>query len=106
MDTDWFAVDGRGHVGVFLTGEPGHMPAVWNEQTYVGSLVRPLLASQGGAKAAGLDPERVEDDPWEAVPRLGLFVYDYPDDYGPLYRPYERRPEPTHPVHVDQLPPS
>jgi hypothetical protein len=105
MDTNWFAIDARGHVGVFTTGEPGHMPATWTEQTYVGELVGPVLASRGGAQAVGLDPERVEDEPWEAVPLLGVFVYDYPDDYGPLYLPYGRQPAPTRPIHVDQLPP-
>jgi hypothetical protein len=77
MDTDWFAVDANGNVGVFATGENGHAPAYLTEQTYV---------SNDEARAKG------------------YFLFEYREE-SELIDVYLRRLAPDRPAHVDQLPP-
>jgi hypothetical protein len=84
MDTAWYAVDQDGYVGIFLTGEEGHIPrGAANE--YDASL--PAL------------PDELRD---------GLFVFDYDEEYeGYAFwvLPYARTAVPARPLHIDQLPP-
>jgi hypothetical protein len=103
MDTAWFAVDRHGHVGVFATGEPGHMPAALPEETSVYDVVVPLLANLfPGQPRADVDDLAEEFDLASAC---GLFVYDYPDEYSLIGLLYRRERTPRLPLHIDQLPP-
>jgi hypothetical protein len=77
MDTDWFAADADGHVGVFATGENGHAPADLREQMYV-----------------SVEEARAQ----------GYFFFEYRED-SELIDVYDRRLVPDKPAHVDQLPP-
>jgi hypothetical protein len=71
MDTEWFAIDGHGHVGVFNTHETGELPVAhypaWDTQTnwidLLDEMVR--LAPQGTIRfvAEGVFDER--RDPYE-----------------------------------------
>jgi hypothetical protein len=96
MDTDWYAVDRHGHVGVFSTGENGHLPT----GAAGGGRLREELA-----RLLHLPPDAAWGDPEEVGPRLGVFFYDYGEGYGPL-GPYLRSVAPQQPLHVDQLPPA
>jgi hypothetical protein len=84
MDTAWYAVDRDGHVGIFVTGEEGHMPrGAANE--YDASL--PAL------------PDELQG---------GLFTFEYDVNYGEYgfwVQPYARTAVPERPLHIDQLPP-
>lgn len=74
MDTDWFAVDALGHVGVFESGEGGGVPhahfEAWEAQSSFDELLERLL---GEPARAGLrfddhelfEPDRRRDHPWD-----------------------------------------
>jgi hypothetical protein len=90
MDSTWFAVDGKGQVAVFETGENGPLPGCFSPQeVYAGE----VLGDVGGT---GLD---MAD---------GIYVFDYEDPEGAGCFPaglYIRTAQPRQPLHVDQLPP-
>lgn len=93
MDTYWFAIDKRGHVAAFETGECGYCPPDPND------LFEELhTLFLGPPDWEGWDPE-------EWARRMGFIFYSYVDDYEPLLRPYPRIVLPERPLHVDQLPP-
>jgi hypothetical protein len=94
MDTRWFAVDERGAVAVFYTGENGPLPFDGAEQRQawlaVYHALHPRRPLQGIAD-------------WYAS--RGVAHYDYSDSPDSLIRLYERTLEPAAPpLHLDQLP--
>ncbi|MFV8749051.1 hypothetical protein ACNOYE_00710 [Nannocystaceae bacterium ST9] len=75
MDTDWFAVDGLGHVGVFESGEGGGVPEAhyqgWENQSSFSELLELLLGEPASSGLRFDDHElfRPDDrrgDPWDA----------------------------------------
>lgn len=112
MDTEWFAVDGHGHVAVFRSGEVGAVPKVladfnWTEipESSPRSTVKrdPVGSSlPGPLTAAALVHDRFYD--WEDMARHGVFVYDHFSGTG-ICGPYGRRLIPKKPLHIDQLSP-
>ena len=120
QDTEWFAVDKDGHVGLFFTCEDGHLPrAVARIVTREGAirtqgqnnLLRKLwdLRQQSGTATAD-DPERYSDlDREDRASCLGLFYYKHSDvvlvgSDQILIGRYNRLLVPKEPIHVDQLP--
>jgi hypothetical protein len=106
MDTEWFAVDAKGHVGVFISGENGAVPRGCVQGNYLSELLDDLRG-QPAAEDANDDDVALDDDADldEGVWR-GLFVYEYADDYVlGVYMPYENTRKPAAALHVDQLPP-
>jgi hypothetical protein len=105
MDTTWYAVDGAGHVAVFLSGEQGPVPLGADPDKHLGWFLR-LLDNDGQ------EPEDEDDDidEWDAAEQdaagRGFFIFEYIDSFRPLYHPYTRTWEPGEPLHVDQLPPA
>jgi hypothetical protein len=99
QDTDWYAIDVRGHVALFKSGENGHVPEGVHDQAVLWELwdLCEPPASKDEAGERWLDPK-------ELAPRLGLFFYDYAEGYDPI-EPYHRMATPAAPLHVDQLPP-
>jgi hypothetical protein len=84
MDTAWYAVDRDGYVGVFVTGEEGHMPSG--------------AANDYDASLPALSDEL----------QGGLFTFEYDEDYSEYafwVQPYARTHVPAQPLHIDQLPP-
>jgi hypothetical protein len=78
MDTMWFAVDGAGEVGLFSSGENGHVP----EGVAVGTdeLVRELvLAAPGVVFANRFGPSLVPPSAsaWHATPQPGEHPFPY-----------------------------
>src|SRR5437660_377534 len=84
MDTEWFAVDARGHVAVFVTGENGMLPRGCGHTDDFSELIARL---RGRPVPEEEDDDSDYDDDIEAAARHGLFVYDYQDDLE-LYGPY------------------
>jgi hypothetical protein len=107
MDTTWFAVDGEGRVGMFKSYENGHVPQEAAEEE--GWLADLRVLGHGPAPEGGGRPDYlVRDDPeWAAS--LGLYLFEYDDDFDPEefdpITPYSRTVAPDAPLHVDQLPP-
>jgi hypothetical protein len=102
MDTEWFAVDAKGHVGLFQTGEGGMMPlGAGGGPGEVGQLAELL-------RGRPLSDEDFED--YDAVleeqARSGVFVFDYLEGWLELYYPYALQHRPEKPLHVDELPPA
>lgn len=93
MDTYWFAVDDRGQVAVFDTGEDGHAPEGVLEQDF--DFYRLVDLWHGEDQASSLE---------ENARKIGLYYYDYGDYSAPAI-PYARVAIPPVPLHVDQLPP-
>ncbi len=102
MDTEWYAMDARGCVAIFSSGENGTVP------------------HQAGPDVGGiwdlwclLEPsaDRDNEDQWSAVwadvagsaAKLGAFSYDYGLDFDPIGT-YRRECLPSRPLHIDQLP--
>jgi hypothetical protein len=110
MDTFWYAVDKEGHVGVFFTGENGHLPSVPAGPFQDTDLMEFVRQLRGGAPR-GDDEEEDEDEEfdWDAVvgeaAERGLFVYEYDEEELPVAAPYGIMAEPKAPLHADQLPP-
>jgi hypothetical protein len=103
MDTTWFALDGQGHVARFTSGENGHVPeAAPAEESLDPDPLEELWALRHGSDPSEGRPEYL-DEPKE-VTRLGLFYYDYNEEFDPIGT-YSRGPAPENPLHVDQLPP-
>jgi hypothetical protein len=100
QDTTWFAIDAKGQVGVFSSGENGPIPVGHFQE---GDLLEVLRRLHGQPTGKGQDPD------WDAVlqeaAERGLFVYEYIDEPFDLPAPYTRIFEPGAPLHVDQLPP-
>jgi len=74
MDTDWFAVDALGHVGVFESGEGGAVPGAhfeqWHSQSSQDELLELLLRepARSGVRFDDLglfEPDPREGDPWD-----------------------------------------
>jgi hypothetical protein len=99
QDICWFAVDEAGHVGIFDSGEDGHVPNLNVSEAW--DLVEELWRR--------LHPRgRRSPSPWEGdklSAHLGIFFYDYDDGYFDPISPYKRMGVPKTPLHVDQLPP-
>jgi hypothetical protein len=98
MDTLWFAVDAAGHVGVFDSDQPGHVPEGVEDATDV---IAELWQRRFGH----------DDIYWEGEDlsaKLGVFYFEYDEDFGSgLIAPYRRSAVPESPsLHVDQLPPA
>ena len=100
MDTQWYAVDAAGHVGVFDTGEDGHAPQGAENASLVYDLWQLLHPEATEEETDAI----VFGDTAAASARLGLFHYEYEWNYDPI-NAYERRGTPAAPLHVDQLPP-
>jgi hypothetical protein len=96
MDTTWYAVDSAGHIGVFETGENGHMPRTASTDQ---GLILALWDLQEGSEP---EEERTED----IARRLGCFFYDYGEDVPVAASLYHRTTVPETPVHVHELPPA
>jgi hypothetical protein len=101
MDLDWFAVDEAGHVGLFSTGEDGHAPEEVRDENILLALWN---LRHGGGAPDDEDSEFWELSADEIANRLGLFCYDYGEQFEQI-APYVRTARPKTPVHVDQLPP-
>jgi hypothetical protein len=87
MDTEWFAIDQNGFVGLFFTGEDGHIPSgAYFDMAGDGESLPPLPAEMQGA----------------------VFIYEFADQEAfcpEIVPPYERTRVPKQPLHIDQLPP-
>jgi hypothetical protein len=110
MDTHWFAVDGKGRIGLFFTGENGFLPVRAGEADSL-QLVA-LWQSAFDATPPGVDEEDDVED-WDeflgALVDQGFFYYLYADtfdDPGLLLLPYALSGVPEKPLHVGQLPPA
>ena len=95
MDTIFFAVDEVGHIGIFTTGEDGHVP--------FGAGCDEGVELMNAMEGKDDDP----DEEWQCrASRLGLFYYCFTDWASVLVDPYHREATPANPIHVDQLPPA
>jgi hypothetical protein len=100
MDTTWFAVDEAGHLGMFNSGENGHVPDL-APADHTRDLARELWQRR--------NPEREEEDLWELddeeiANQLGVYYFAYGDEFDPIGT-YGLMAAPERPLHVDQLPP-
>ncbi len=98
MDSTWFAVDARGQVGIFETGENGPLPDCFDPQEVYSTAVLPDAAGT----YLGLEEEIA------LLTARGFYLFDYwgPEEAG--YFPaglYLRSHQPRQPLHVGQLPP-
>jgi hypothetical protein len=109
MDTNWFAVDREGHVGLFFTGEDGHLPEAAAQSEGHRVLVALWSLRQSSADAAK-DAERLYDlEREDRAARLGLFYYEHcryalVGSNETLLGRYSRLVVPKGPLHLDQLP--
>jgi hypothetical protein len=105
MDTKWFAVDAKGHVGVFVSEENGGVPYEFIEHqhnTFLSEMLDDLRGRPWPSERTGT--EFVAE--MEEAKRFGFFFYFYAGDSGlGVYMPYEIDRRPAAPLHVDQLPP-
>jgi hypothetical protein len=97
MDTRWFAIDEKGHLAIFDSGENGHVPDISTGDGY--QLIEEMW--RFNPLAEGESPIWAED----LAEKLGVFFYDYDDSNFDPIRPYKRTAVPKTPLHVDQLPP-
>jgi hypothetical protein len=127
MDTEWFAVDRDGHVGVFVTGENGHAPQGMNSYDPGAAHYDLLDWCLPPASPAGV-PEYDAREMAAELARVGAFYFYYEafefpygwaprtlqdvpfyGRYGLTYwnftAPYIRAALPADLLHVDQLPP-
>lgn len=96
---DWFAVDGRGHVGQFSTAGYGPVPAaVLARLTEVQDLNQLILRLAVIGDATGHLPGQIED--WLEMANRGLFAYDWKHWDGP----YRRAATPSRPIMIAELP--
>lgn len=98
MDTRWFAIDESGHLGIFASGENGHLPDISTGDA--DELIAALWRRH---------PSAEEEPPYEGAElaaKLGVFFYDYDDWAFDPIAPYKRSAIPKTPLHVDQLPPT
>jgi hypothetical protein len=102
MDTEWFAVDAKGHVGLFESGESGMVPRGVVLQDSLDDVFRHLRGQPAGEQ--GVEHVYFNADLAEAATR-DLFIYDY-DDEMEMYATYSRSRKPDTPLHVDQLLPA
>jgi hypothetical protein len=98
MDSTWFAVDQKGQVGLFCTGEDGFAPSGASDPP--SDDILEMLRALGGAD---------ESADWvEACGEQGFYVFDY--TYPPagleenVLAPYVATRAPARPLHVNQLP--
>jgi hypothetical protein len=97
MDTTWFAIDERGHVAAFESGEGGHIPEQARDEELLFELWR--FRHPGG------DEEFWDADAEDRAAQIGLFYYAYDEELD-LAALYDRFAIPETPLHVDQLPPA
>jgi hypothetical protein len=97
MDTTWFAVDEVGHLGVFHSGENGHVPDLAEIDDLAGDLWRRLHPNQADEHFWELDDQEVAN-------QLGLYCFAYGSEFDPIGT-YGLLGRPETPLHVDQLPP-
>jgi hypothetical protein len=99
MDAMWFAVDAAGHVGIFDSGEDGHVPEKASDD--YDSIVELWLLRHPREK----DSLNIE----QMASELGVFLYEYDYDYDSPFEQitaYSRTILPESPLHLDQLPPT
>jgi hypothetical protein len=98
MDAMWFAVDAAGHVGVFDSGEDGHVPEGASDDY---DLIVEIWNLRHPRKKGALDIEQLAGE-------FGIFMYSYAnlDDSIVQIAPYRRTINPENPLHLDQLPPA
>jgi hypothetical protein len=98
MNTDWFAVDADGRVGLLRSGALGHAPEGAEDGT---RFLADLWRLQGGTG----DAPRYY--PPELIGQLGLFCYDYSGwrEFYLTVGTYTCHAVPSDPLHIDQLPP-
>jgi hypothetical protein len=107
MDTTWFAVDAKGHVGVFFSGEDGPIPSGMFQDANIFDVLRQLGEWPELDEGEDWEPEQDDYDlADETAAEFGFFVYQYIGEFNPLVLPYTMTLEPLKPVHVDQLPPA
>jgi hypothetical protein len=97
MDAYWFAIDERGAVADFETGEPGPAPVDASHDIFE-ALYTLYFGPYDYDASDGWEPE-------EWAEQLGVTFYRYPGDYDWLILPFVRTVTPVQPLHVDQLPP-
>ena len=96
---DWFAVDGRGHVGHFATAGFGPIPvAVLERLDELRHLDQRVLKLEVVGDAVGHLAGRIED--WLEMAQRGLFAYDWKHWGGP----YQRAATPARPILLADLP--
>jgi len=101
MDTSWYAVDGRGNVGLFVTGAGGAVPngAYSPEAADLMDEFDDETREELGLSAANVVPP-------DSLPAgEGLFVYETGQLDECLADRYHRSSVPKKPVHIDELPP-
>jgi hypothetical protein len=102
MDTEWFAVDRDGHVGVFSTGETGTVPRGAPRLDGVDfDILEAIRSALSAEEARGT--ATASEEPWTAG--LGLFCYGPLEEYMPFQGRYGMTYRPEAPLHVDRLPP-
>jgi len=103
IEFDWFAVDDCGHVGLFSTAGYGPVPAAVLEHTAeldaVYNTWRDAVSPSGRCIERPLRQGDFGD--WVSAAERGLYGFDWKI----WDRPYERLTVPSHPRHVDDLPP-
>ncbi|HEY7312693.1 MAG TPA: hypothetical protein VH643_25230 [Gemmataceae bacterium] len=99
MDTRWYAIDEAGHLGVFSSGENGHVPelAVIDDLALELWRVRHPDRADSEGSLWGLEGEEIADE-------LGAFIFYYGLEFDPIGT-YGVTGTPKTPLHVDQLPP-
>jgi hypothetical protein len=102
MDTRWFAIDEVGHVGIFDSGENGHVPDEADTDNLALELWRFRHPNQTWDDARD-SFGRLEEK--ELADQLGVFIFAYGHDFDPI-ETYGVIAAPKRPLHVDQLPPS
>jgi hypothetical protein len=94
MDTQWYAVDGKGNVAVFQTGAGGAVP---------GEAYSPDEADM--LEEMGIDDAEPPIDAARMPDERRLFVYETGPLDECLSERYHRSKKPKKPVHIDELPP-
>jgi hypothetical protein len=108
MDKTWYAVDAHGHVGIFHSGENGHVPSGADQDEHLFWFIR-FLSSGGTDTDPYADDDDEDEDYDSAEDQLGdrgIFVYWYVDPIEPFLAAYSGKVVPERAAHVDQLPPA
>jgi hypothetical protein len=101
MDTRWYAIDQAGHLGMFDSGENGHVPA----QAETDNLAMGLwhFRHPGRTYLQAVETFWMLDEK-DLADQLGIFAFRYGHDFNPVAT-YRVIAVPKTPLHVDQLPP-